>query len=328
MVGGLSCLYKSLYKLNKNKVGQRAEEELVMENNIKAMMEAMKATQERANAPVLSSLNVLVSKVDVIDAKVDTIIEAINKKANKVAVGTESSVTVVKCDCCGVVIKSQKVIDYCKARKFDGVFCPKCQADKGLVGKNFRVKELKPEVIGFAAKCTYCGRTFKHFDTQAARAEYNKKCVDRGYKGMICAKCVNGEHGEVAMPQIEMPKGMEEKIMETNDREYDRTHGTVALERQRNEDKKQARCIDDVQKAVDFLISLGYTKEVIMSTKIGELRKIGEANSKIVEVDGNTWNKTKLTVIEKRLADNKQETQMTFTVLPEDVEVDGEPQEF
>jgi hypothetical protein len=193
------------------------------------------------------------------------------------------------CKCCGAVIKSQKVIDYCRNRKMDGIYCPSCQQAKGLLAKGYKVKEVKEVKEGYGATCVYCKTEFKRFKTQVERAEYNKKCVDKGYKGMICKSCFNAMKESTALVAT--------KIEEHQQWKEDLAHNHITIQRDINEDKIKAKLIDTTVKAVDCLISIGYTPEQILETKIADLRAACKAIHRIVELNGNKWNAEKHGVV-------------------------------
>lgn len=277
----------------------------------KTIMELIAKVNESQSATT-GALNILTSKVDSIEEKVNRIVEAIEKKNGTSTI--PKAVEVVKCAHCGIEIKSQKVIDYCKSRRMGGVFCPTCQAKKGLASSKLKIKEPRP--AGFKATCVYCGRTFKWFATQEARREYLDKCLERGYKGLTCACCVNTESKELAVPE-----GRTESMQDTQDRIDSAKYNTTNIEAERNADRIKANTLHTPEELTTFLLSLNYSEEQIKKMRITSINKVCKEHGKICNVTKEDWSEAK----KAKLA-NKSE--MTFSVLPEESQEEGEQQSF
>lgn len=217
------------------------------------------------------------------------------KQVNKV-------VAITKCDRCGYEIKSEAVINYCKnSRHINGVYCPKCQAELGYASKNSKyAKAEQPKTLSSVKhSCAYCGKVL-HFDSTEHRTTFYNKCIEKGYKGCICTGCHKKQEA-ITEVDIQVPS-VERKVM----------HNQIEFEERAMLAKEQDRVgvIDTTQGVVTFLIGRGYGKEEIAQMKIGDARKIADANNCKIELDGNNWNRNKQTVVEQLYVE-----QQTFTMV-------------
>lgn len=303
------------------------------------------------------------TKVSNIESKVDFIIEQINKKAQaQNQAPDQNNQGITKCDCCGVVIRSAAVVQYCKSRKFDGVYCTKCQENKGLTGKKFRGtatnNNQQPASKGFKAGCSCCGKTM-FFDTAEQRTAFYERAIAKGYKGYVCKPCVTSGKAQPAQVQeqvqetdvldhnIEMPQSVAEKIQDTQDRAYNEKFGAKEVEAQRNADRVASK-EDMVQSFVTIARQAGLSQEDILAMGIKDVRAYLKENGVELVIDGNVWNRTKAVVVEAAFKAEdapaeevnsqvsleevtNQETQQEaprFKVLPENCEEEGEEQDF
>lgn len=242
-------------------------------------------------------LQVVDAKVDSLDAKVERILAQLSVESK--AVPTQPTVEIVKCARCGFEIKSQAVITYCKNRKFDGVYCSKCQQELGLAGKNFKAKEIqKPQPKGIATVCSICkGKIF--FDTKEDMAQAYKRATEAGLPGIVhkgCARKLQEQEVIIHAPIVE--KKVEDTKLE---HEYKNQIDSTQFEAERREEKAKTHAVSTVEAVVNILAGKGVTPEDIKAMSIKDVRKFFVGINVPIELDGNDWNKSKAVVVDNTL---------------------------
>lgn len=242
-------------------------------------------------------------------AKVDIIMAQMQAESVK-ATATQPQTTVVKCDKCGYEIKNKAVVDYCKNRKLDGVYCTKCQQALGLTGSKFKAKEKpadKPVQKGIKTTCSICKGVIFFDDKEAMGNAYNR-AIEAGLPGIAhrgCAKKYLAEQEAV----ISVPS-VDAKVADTKlEAEYAGQQTAEQFEAEARKDKADAAksTLDNVAGIVTFLLGKGMTGDEIKALPIADVRKLLMGYGTEVNLHGNVWNVSKGNVIDSLCKPQEEE---------------------
>lgn len=235
------------------------------------------------------------------------------------------------CDKCGYELTSPRPGAYCDSNPtIPGVFCPKCQKALGYDASSLGLSKAKrtinanekpknqPAPKGYPVTCAICkGKVY--FDTKGAITEAFKRATAAGYSGIVHRGCAK-KHDAVSELKISVPS-VEEKIANTKYDQAIKNADSTKIEAEMRKDKAEARkvSIDSVDAVVNILLGKGITADNIKAMPIKDVRKVFEGMNIPLELDGNTWNKTKVSVVDAVCVPAKEEIheepQMEFTAV-------------